>query len=84
MFLFLPAAYSGRHTFFLVALFVVASGLAFLETASNPFIAQLAPSSTSEARLNLSQAFNPVGAIAGVLVGTRFIFSGVELSATQV
>jgi len=83
-FLFFPAANSGRYVFFLLALFVVASGLAFLETASNPFIAQLGPTSTSEQRLNLAQAFNPVGAIFGVLLGTVFIFSGVELSPAQV
>ena len=82
-FLFLPAANSGSYNFFLAALFVVASGLAFLETASNPFIAQLGPSATSEQRLNLAQAFNPLGAIAGVLCGTLFIFSGIELSPAQ-
>ena len=82
-FLFYPAAQSGQYAFFLVALFVVASGLAFLETAANPFIAQFGPTATSESRLNLAQAFNPVGAILGVLVGTRFIFSGTELTAVQ-
>jgi MFS transporter, FHS family, L-fucose permease len=79
-FLFWPAALAGRYGFFLAALFVIASGLAFLETASNPFIAQLGDSTTSEQRLNLAQAFNPLGAITGVLLGTIFIFSGVELS----
>ena len=83
-FLFLPAANSGRYGFFLAALFVMASGLAFLETASNPFIAQLGASATSEQRLNLAQAFNPVGAILGVLAGTAFIFSGIELTTAQV
>jgi FHS family L-fucose permease-like MFS transporter len=83
-FLFLPAAYSGAYGFFLCALFVVASGLAFLETASNPFIAQLGPYATAERRLNLAQAFNPLGCITGVLLGTLFIFSGVELSPEQV
>ncbi|NYF90197.1 L-fucose:H+ symporter permease [Tunturiibacter empetritectus] len=83
-FLFLPAANSGRYVFFLMALFVVASGLAFLETASNPFIAQLGPTATSERRLNLAQAFNPLGAILGVLVGTTFIFSGIELTGHQI
>ena len=82
--LFLPAAYSGQYGFFLLALFVVASGLAFLETASNPFIAQLGPTATSEQRLNVAQAFNPLGAISGVLIGTVFIFSGIELTKSQV
>ncbi len=83
-FLFWPAAQSGSYAAFLLALFVVASGLAFLETAANPFIAQLGSSSLSEARLNLAQAFNPVGAIFGVLIGTRFIFSGIELTPSQI
>jgi FHS family L-fucose permease-like MFS transporter len=83
-FLFLPAANSGQYIFFLTALFIVACGLAFLETAANPFIAQLGPTATSETRLNLAQAFNPVGSILGVLLGTRFIFSGVELTPAQV
>ena len=83
-FLFFPAASAGRYEFFLAALFIVASGLAFLETAANPFVAQLGPTATSERRLNLAQAFNPVGSILGVLVGTRFIFSGVELSPNQI
>ncbi len=83
-FLFFPAASFGKYGFFLAALFVVASGLAFLETASNPFIAQLGPSESAERRLNLAQAFNPLGCITGVLFGTVFIFSGVELSPEQV
>jgi len=83
-FLFLPAANSGKYGFFLAALFVVASGLAFLETASNPFIAQLGPAETAERRLNLAQAFNPLGCITGILLGTAFIFSGVELSPAQI
>ena len=83
-FLFWPAAILGRYWFFLVALFVIASGLSFLETASNPFIAQCGDPQTSERRLNFSQAFNPIGSIAGVLVGTIFIFSGIELTPQQV
>lgn len=82
--LFLPAAYAGRYGFFLTALFIVASGLSFLETAANPFIARLGPAATSERRLNIAQAFNPVGAILGVLVGSRFILSGIELAPAQV
>ena len=83
-FLFWPAALQGRYAFFLFALFVIASGLSFLETASNPFIAQLGDPETSERRLNFSQAFNPFGAITGALVGTVFIFSGVELTPQEI
>lgn len=83
-FLFLPAALAQNYAFFLLALFIIAAGASCLETASNPFIAQLGPTATSEARLNFSQAFNPLGSIAGVLIGTIFIFSGTELQPGQV
>jgi MFS transporter, FHS family, L-fucose permease len=83
-FLFWPAARVGSYGFFLFALFVIASGLSFLETASNPFIAQLGDPDSSERRLNFSQAFNPLGAMTGAFVGTVFIFSGVELSPQEV
>jgi len=82
--LFWPAAVIGKFAFFLCALFVIASGLAFLETGANPFIAQLGDPASSERRLNFSQAFNPLGAITGALVGTIFIFSGVELKGPEV
>jgi FHS family L-fucose permease-like MFS transporter len=83
-FLFWPAAYSGKYIFFLVALFVIASGLSFLETGANPFIAGLGNPESSERRLNFSQAFNPFGAILGVLIGTVFIFSGIEHDQAKV
>lgn len=82
--LFWPAAIVGSYSFFLFALFVIATGLAFLETGANPFIAQLGDSETSERRLNFSQAFNPVGAVTGAVMGTTFIFSGIELTKPQV
>jgi FHS family L-fucose permease-like MFS transporter len=83
-FLFWPAALAGRYSFFLVALFVMASGLAFLETASNTFIALAGPAESSERRLNFSQAFNPIGSIVGALIGTLAILSGVELSSSKI
>jgi FHS family L-fucose permease-like MFS transporter len=83
-FLFWPAAIVRQYSFFLLALFVIASGLAFLETGSNSFIAVLGDPRTSERRLNLAQAFNPVGAVIGALTGTIFIFSGIELNPRQV
>lgn len=82
--LFWPAAVIGQYAPFLLALFVVGCGSATLETAANPFIAQFGPAETSERRLNFAQAFNPPGTITGVLVGTYFIFSGVELPAAKV
>ena len=82
--MFYPAAQAGLYTFFLVAQFVIASGLSFLETGANSFIAQLGPAGSSERRLNLSQAFNPLGSITAGLIGTIFIFSGVKLTDAQV
>ncbi len=82
--LFWPAAIVGQYGFFLLALFVIAAGLGFLETGANPFIAQLGDPASSERRLNFSQAFNPLGAISGALIGTVFIFSGVELNKQQI
>jgi MFS transporter, FHS family, L-fucose permease len=83
-FLFLPAAAAGSYWLFLIALFVIASGLGFLETGSNPLVAQMGEPESSVRRLNFSQAFNPFGAITGVLIGTVFIFSGVELKPADV
>lgn len=81
--LFWPAAEVQRYAFFLVALFIIAAGLAFLETGAGAFITLLGVPETSERRLNLAQAFNPPGSITGALIGTVFIFSGLEPSAAQ-
>jgi len=83
-FLFYPAAQARSYSFFLLALFVIASGLGFLETGSNPLIAQIGDPESAVRRLNFSQAFNPLGAITGVLIGTLFIFSGIELKVDDV
>ncbi len=82
--LFYPAAQINTYGFFLFALFVIASGLAFLETGANPFIARFGNPETAERRLNFSQAFNPLGSISGVLIGTVFIFSGIEHDQTTI
>ncbi|MDV3456954.1 L-fucose:H+ symporter permease [Sphingomonas sp. HF-S4] len=73
--LFWPAAMAQSYPFFLLALFVIASGLAFLETSANPLIARLGPEETASRRLNLAQAFNPLGSIAGVVLGSHFLLS---------
>jgi FHS family L-fucose permease-like MFS transporter len=83
-FLFYPATHVGQYWVFLLALFVIACGLAFLETGANSFIAVMGDASTSERRLNFAQAFNPLGAMGGALIGTWFIFSGTEHSAQQI
>jgi FHS family L-fucose permease-like MFS transporter len=81
--LFWPAAHSDMYSFFVAAQFVIGCGLSFLETGANSFIAQLGPTASSERRLNFSQAFNPLGSITAGLVGTVFIFSGVEFSSAE-
>lgn len=82
--LFYPAAHVGQYWFFLTALFVIASGLAFLETGASPFIIQVGDPETAAQRVNFSQSFNPLGSITAVLIGSRFIFSGVELKPAQI
>ncbi len=81
--LFIPAAQAGLYSAFLLALLVIASGLSFLETSANPLMLVLGPAEGGARRLNFAQAFNPLGSIAGVLIGQRFIFSSHELSAEQ-
>jgi FHS family L-fucose permease-like MFS transporter len=82
--LFWPAAIIGKFGMFLFALFIIASGASFLETGANPFIATLGDPDSSERRLNFSQAFNPLGAITGVGIGTLFILSGIEHSPEKI
>jgi FHS family L-fucose permease-like MFS transporter len=82
--LFWPAGVIGQYIPFLMALFVVGCGSSILETACNPFMAQFGPAETSEQRLNFAQALNPPGTIVGVLIGTWFIFSGVEKRAPEI
>lgn len=81
--LFWPAALADRYGFFLIALFIIAAGLAFLETGAGAFITLLGAPETSERRLNLAQSFNPPGSITGALIGTVFIFSGLEPTPAQ-
>jgi len=83
-FLFYPAATIGEFGIFLFALYVIACGLAFLETGANSFISVLGDPATSAQRLNFSQAFNPLGAMTGAFVGSQFIFSGIEHSDAKV
>jgi FHS family L-fucose permease-like MFS transporter len=82
-FLFYPAAATRIYGVFLIALFIIASGLAFLETSANPLVTVLGPADGAARRLNLAQSFNPLGSISGVLIGQHFIFSGVEHSPQQ-
>jgi len=82
-FLFYPAADLRTYGCFLFALFVIASGLSFLETSANPFVTVLGPPAGAERRLNFAQAFNPLGSITGVVIGRFFIFSGTDCTPAQ-
>ncbi|MBN1547167.1 MAG: L-fucose:H+ symporter permease [Syntrophaceae bacterium] len=73
-FLFYPAAFFQSFWPFLAALLVIAFGLAFLETAANPYISVMGPAGSAERRLNLSQSFNGLGWIFGPLIGGLIIF----------
>ena len=81
--LFYPAAEKASYGFFLFALFIIASGLTFLETAGNPYVSALGDPETATFRLNLAQSFNPIGCITGILIGQNFILSGVEYTKAQ-
>lgn len=73
-FLFYPSAERSDFNFFLLSLFVLASGLACLETAANPYITVLGKPETSEFRLNLSQCFNGVGSFIGPIIAANVFF----------
>ncbi len=79
-FLFYPAASAVSYSFFLSALFVIACGLTFLETAANPYVTVLGNPETATQRLNFAQSFNGLGATLAPLIGGRFILSGKNLS----
>jgi FHS family L-fucose permease-like MFS transporter len=76
--LFLPAASTRSYTFFLVALFVIASGATFLETVANPYMTKLGDEKTGARRLNFAQSFNGVGAFLAPIIGGKYILSGIE------
>ena len=77
-FLFYPAAILEEYNFFLLSLWVITCGLAFLETTANPLILSLGDSETSTRRLNLAQAFNPIGSLAGMIIAQVFVISALR------
>ncbi|MBC3787729.1 L-fucose:H+ symporter permease [Spirosoma utsteinense] len=77
-FLFYPAAEVRVYSFFLFALFTMACGIAFLETAANLYVTVLGDPAKSEWRLNFSQSFNGISLILGPIIGAMFIFSKTE------
>ena len=77
-FLFYPAAVYEQYYFFLAALYILTFGLAFLETTANPYILAMGDASTATQRLNLAQAFNPIGALLGLYVAQTFILGALQ------
>ena len=77
-FMFYPAAAFEEFNFFLVSLWVITCGLAFLETTSNPLILSLGDKETSTQRLNLAQAFNPIGSLTGMVIAQVFVISALR------
>lgn len=72
-FLFIPAADYQEFSFFCLSLYILTFGLAFLETTANPLILSLGAKGTSTQRLNLAQAFNPVGSLMGMAVASTLV-----------
>ena len=81
--LFIPASEILAYEFFLFALFVLAAGLSILETSANPFVIAMGPEGSATQRLNLAQAFNPVGANIGVLLGAVLILPQITSEASK-
>lgn len=77
-FLFVPAANAGSFGFFRIALFILACGLATLETVAHPFVAVLGAQSSSAQRLNFAQGFNGLGGVLGSALGGFFILRAVH------
>ncbi|MCR9286766.1 MAG: L-fucose:H+ symporter permease [Bacteroidetes bacterium] len=77
-FMFYPAAAFEEYSYFLISLYVITCGLAFLETTSNPLILALGDKETATRRLNLAQAFNPVGSLMGMAIAQFVVLSALR------
>jgi FHS family L-fucose permease-like MFS transporter len=78
--LFYPAAEMAEYGVFLLALFVLASGITILQVSANPYVSALGPSKTSSSRLTMTQAFNALGTTVAPFFGAWLIFNGIESS----
>lgn len=83
-FMFIPAANQQQFGFFCVSLYVLTFGLAFLETTANPYILSLGSKETSTRRLNLAQAFNPIGSLMGMFVASRIVLAKLQSDTPEV
>ena len=73
--LFFPAAKTASYAFYLIAIYILAGGCSILETTANPYILTMGSPQTATRRLNVAQAFNPIGSITGILLSQFFILS---------
>ncbi|MDV6030491.1 MAG: L-fucose:H+ symporter permease [Phycisphaera sp. RhM] len=76
----IPASMMMNFNVFLVGFYVLTFGLAFLETTANPYILSMGPRETATQRLNLAQAFNPIGSLTGMVVASTFILPALQVS----
>lgn len=77
--LFLPAAKAASYGFYLIAIYILAGGCSVLETTANPYILAMGAPETATRRLNVAQAFNPLGSITGILMSKYFILKDISL-----
>ena len=76
---FMPAAKAASYGFYLIAIYIMAGGCSVLETTANPYILSMGSPETATRRLNIAQAFNPIGSILGILMSKYFILSDISL-----
>ena len=81
--MFLPAKQTGMYYPFLLAYFILTCGLSFLETSCNPYIYCMGSEGTATQRLNLAQAFNPIGALLGMYVAMEFVQAEMSPMTTE-
>jgi MFS transporter, FHS family, L-fucose permease len=82
--LFYPAAAARSYNLFLLALFVLASGITLLQVAANPFVAVLGKPETASSRLTLTQAFNSLGTTIAPQFGSLLILATAAKSSAQI
>ena len=82
-FLFYPASQTMTYGFFLLALFVLAGGLSILETSANPYVMAMGCEQSATRRLNLAQAFNPVGTNLGVFLAATLILPNLNQASAE-
>ena len=82
-FMFFPAKMTGMYYPFLLAYFILTCGLSFLETSCNPYIYCMGSEETATQRLNLAQAFNPIGALMGMYIAMQFVQAKMSPMTTE-